>query len=79
VITKSGVIPGNYNKDRPMVPGLARESRVASIIHVSGNRIGDRRLDILRTDAVHPHLILGVTAQPHAGMILARTAAETAP
>jgi len=41
-------------------------SCVATLIDIALKRIGDGRFDVLAADAVEPHLVPGMAAQPHA-------------
>jgi hypothetical protein len=41
--------------------------------------MADGRLDIFLADAVKPHLVLGMAAEPHAASILEGDAAEPRP
>ena len=69
---KVRVIPSNDDKDRPTVAGLASEPRATPLVEVAPGRVGYRCLDILRTDAVEPHFVPGVPAQPHEAVDLDR-------
>jgi hypothetical protein len=76
VITESRSSHRNDNKDTTAVCRLASEPRVTPIIKVTGRRVRDRCVDLIGADAVQPHLVSGVPAQPLLGLMLAPIAAE---